>query len=114
MRIERDAPLDALEPNGLFATHQWQVADLAKLETSIAGAWCTVTARNDEGSLVGFVQAISDGIRHVYVLRMLVHPGKRRLLCAVRVSHRVQGVEGNVHPMNSWYDEVPEQKGGRW
>ncbi|WP_170862684.1 hypothetical protein [Gracilibacillus kekensis] len=45
-----------------------------KLETSINKTWGWVTARDEDGMLVGFVRAFSDSLQHAYVLHLLIHP----------------------------------------
>jgi len=78
MTIERDGFVSSRELNELFQTNNWQVADTEKLEKSINNSWGHITARNEGGALIGFVQVLSDGIMHAYILRMIVHPDYRK------------------------------------
>lgn len=78
MRVEPQGRITAGELNDLFAANDWQIDDLDFLEQSINNAWIYLTARADDGRLVGYVQVISDGIMLPYMLRMIVHPEFRR------------------------------------
>ena len=69
--------LSGAELNELFSTNSWQVDDSDVLDCSVKNSWHWITARNASGKLVGFVQAISDGMRHVYILKLIVHPDFR-------------------------------------
>ena len=79
MLIERNGVLDASELNVLFSKHNWQVSNLEQLKTAIGNSWGWITARSNSGELIGFVQVISDGIRHAYILKMIVNPDFRRM-----------------------------------
>jgi GNAT superfamily N-acetyltransferase len=92
--VERNGPVGAAELNKLFATNGWQVDGLEKLEASLAGSWCRISARAADGALVGFVQAISDGIRHAYILKMIVHPDFRRQGIGGRIMEELMAALG--------------------
>jgi len=38
-------------------------------------SWGWITARDESNKLVGFVQILSDGIKHAYILRLIVDKG---------------------------------------
>lgn len=78
VRIIRNEPVDAIELNNLFKTHNWYVDPVDRLEKSIKNSWGWIAARNSDHTLIGFVQVISDGIRHAYILKMIVHPDFRK------------------------------------
>lgn len=76
--ITRNEHLSAAELNDLFRTNQWQVEPVEKLERSLQSSWGWIIARTNEQRLIGFVQVISDGIQHAYILKMIVHPDFRK------------------------------------
>ena len=73
MKIERNERIDVLELNELLSTIWWGIKDIEKLENSLELSWGYITARDENNKLVGFVQILSDGIKHAYILRLLVH-----------------------------------------
>lgn len=73
MKIERNEKIDLVELNELLSTMGWGIKDLDKLESSLKLSWAWITARDDNGRLIGFVQILSDGIKHAYILKLLVH-----------------------------------------
>jgi ribosomal protein S18 acetylase RimI-like enzyme len=73
MHIERNAKLDVNELNDLLTTIGWGVNQVEKLEESLKLSWGWITAYDDSNNLIGFVQILSDGIKHAYILRLLVH-----------------------------------------
>jgi ribosomal protein S18 acetylase RimI-like enzyme len=78
LRIIRNENIHALELNDLFRTNNWQIEPIDKLEKSLQTTWGWITARDPENKMIGFVQVISDGIRHAYILKMIVHPDYRK------------------------------------
>jgi ribosomal protein S18 acetylase RimI-like enzyme len=72
--IVRNEEVEPFELNELYRTHNWQVESLEKLGRSVQNSWGLITARSLDNKLIGFVQVISDGIRHAYILKMIVHP----------------------------------------
>lgn len=73
MRIERNAKIDVNELNNLLKTIGWGLSSSKKLEESLGLSWGWITVRDDLNRLIGFVQILSDGIKHAYILRLLVH-----------------------------------------
>lgn len=73
MRIERNAKIDVNELNSLLKTIGWGIDSPEKLEESLKLSWGWITVRDDLNMLIGFVQILSDGIVHAYILRLLVH-----------------------------------------
>ncbi|GAA0126415.1 hypothetical protein UT300019_23180 [Clostridium sp. CTA-19] len=73
MRIERNAKIDVNELNNLLKTMGWGLSSAQKLDESLKLSWGWITVRNDSNRLIGFVQILSDGIKHAYILRLLVH-----------------------------------------
>ncbi|MBM7613810.1 GNAT family N-acetyltransferase [Alkaliphilus hydrothermalis] len=75
IKIIRNDQLDTQELNNLLSTIGWGMSSNEKLEQSLNLSWGWITAREEpSGELVGFVQILSDGIKHAYILRMLVAP----------------------------------------
>jgi len=73
MKISRNEKLNAQELNNLLSTIGWGSNPDEKLEESLKLSWGWITARNKKNELIGFVQVLSDGIKHAYILRLLVH-----------------------------------------
>lgn len=73
MKIERNEKINVVELNELLSTIGWGIKELNKLENSLKLSWGYITARDENNKLVGFVQVLSDGIKHAYILRLLVH-----------------------------------------
>ncbi|MFT9495220.1 GNAT family N-acetyltransferase [Anaerosolibacter sp.] len=78
MKIERNADINTTELNGLLQTIGWAINPVEKLDKTLALSWGWITARSEDGKLVGFVQVLSDGIKHAYILRLLVHKDYQR------------------------------------
>lgn len=78
MKIERNADINTTELNGLLQTIGWAINPAEKLDKALALSWGWITARSEDGKLVGFVQVLSDGIKHAYILRLLVHKDYQR------------------------------------
>lgn len=100
MTILRDEALTASELNELLATNHWNIPDEAKLQRAIDTSWCRLTARDEAGTLVGFVQVLSDGIRHAYILRLIVHPDCRKRGVGTRIMTELMRIirESNLLP----------------
>ncbi len=73
MKIERNADVSPSELNELLETIGWGINPIEKLEKSLNLSWGWITARDEANRVVGFVQVLSDGIKHAYILRLLVH-----------------------------------------
>lgn len=73
MDIKRNSEIDTNELNGLLKTVGWEVNSIEKLENSLKLSWGWITAYNESNELIGFVQILSDGIKHAYILRLIVH-----------------------------------------
>ncbi|WP_315114056.1 GNAT family N-acetyltransferase [Clostridium intestinale] len=73
MLIERNAKIDINELNDLLKTIGWGISSPKKLEDSLNLSWGWITVRDDLNNLIGFVQVLSDSIKHAYILRLLVH-----------------------------------------
>ena len=73
MYIKRNDKVDVNELNDLLQTIGWGINPPKKLEESLDLSWGWITARDDFNRLIGFVQILSDGIKHVYILRLIVH-----------------------------------------
>ena len=84
--------LSGAELNELFSTNGWQVGDSNVLGYSVKNSWHWITARNESGNLVGFVQAISEGIRHVYILKLIVHPDFRHQGIATSIMNNLMEI----------------------
>lgn len=73
MNTIKNENLDAKELNQLLATVGWGSNTDEKLKRALELSWGWMTVRNDHNELIGFVQVLSDGIKHAYILRLLVH-----------------------------------------
>ncbi len=73
MKIENNGEINVMELNELLSTIGWGINPIEKLENSLKLSWGWITARDESHKLVGFVQILSDGIKHAYILRLLVH-----------------------------------------
>lgn len=73
MKTIRNEKLNPQELNDLLSTIGWGSNPNEKLEESLKLSWGWITARNEKNDLIGFVQVLSDGIKHAYILRLLVH-----------------------------------------
>lgn len=73
MIIERKSKVDVNELNCLLKTVGWGLSSPEKLEEALGLSWGWITVRDDLDKLIGFVQILSDGIKHAYILRLLVH-----------------------------------------
>jgi GNAT superfamily N-acetyltransferase len=88
-RPERDELVELYDAVGWTA----YTADPRALEAAIAGSYLVLTARADDGSLVGLVRTVSDGVTIAYVQDLLVRPAHQRtgvggaLLDAVLAHH---------------------------
>jgi ribosomal protein S18 acetylase RimI-like enzyme len=89
MRIERNETLIPMEVNELLATNHWDVKQIEKLEKILTNSWGWVTARDDSGTLIGFVHIISDGVRHALIARMIVHPDFRNQGIGTQIMNEV-------------------------
>lgn len=100
MKIEMNEEIDTNELNDLLETNKWRIQDTSKLEKALALSWCWLTARNERSQLIGFVQVLSDGIRHAYILRLIVHPDYQRKGIGTELMNRLMEVfkENNLLP----------------
>ncbi len=73
MKIIRNENLDAKELNQLLATVGWGSNTEEKIRKALELSWGWLTVRSENNELIGFVHVLSDGIKHAYVLRLLVH-----------------------------------------
>lgn len=73
MSIKRNSEINPNELNELLKTVGWGVNSIEKLENTLKLSWGWITAYNESNELIGFVQILSDGIKHAYILRLVVH-----------------------------------------
>jgi ribosomal protein S18 acetylase RimI-like enzyme len=92
INIVRNGEVTSFELNELFRTHNWHIEPSERLEKSLNVSWGWITARNSNHSLVGFVQIISDGIRHAYILKMIVAPEYRNLGIGSQIMKELMGL----------------------
>ncbi|WP_305784472.1 GNAT family N-acetyltransferase [Symbioplanes lichenis] len=80
MRIAAEAGLDRAEARDLYAAVGWHsyLDDLDRLVRGLAGSHTLLTARADDGRLLGLARTVSDGETVCYVQDVLVHPGAHR------------------------------------
>lgn len=80
MKIQSEPTLDALAAVPLYDAVGWvrYTADPARLRRAFAGSTLILTARADDGALIGLARAISDGETVCYVQDILMHPAWQR------------------------------------
>jgi GNAT superfamily N-acetyltransferase len=92
MTIIGDAvpPLD--EALALYEAVGWTAytRDPARLERSLAGSHAVLTARDDDGALVGLARTVSDGESICYLQDILVAPHARRSGVGRALLHEVK------------------------
>jgi predicted GNAT family N-acyltransferase len=74
MIINRNINVDADELNALLATNGWSINPVERLQSVLDRLWGWITVRHEDGQLIGYVQILSDGVRHALIIRLLVHP----------------------------------------
>jgi ribosomal protein S18 acetylase RimI-like enzyme len=74
MKIERNGIIRPGEINSIRRAINWVVQDEEKLEKAFSLSWGWITARNEKDELIGFTRILSDGMRHAYILDVIVHP----------------------------------------
>lgn len=79
MLVFRNEPISVKELNEFLKKQNWGVEPIEKLQKALDLSWGWICARNEKNELIGFVQILSDGIKHAYILRLLVHPEYRGL-----------------------------------
>ncbi|WP_438445448.1 GNAT family N-acetyltransferase [Gorillibacterium sp. sgz5001074] len=79
MLITRNDSLHVKELNELLKQQNWGIESLDKLQRALDLSWGWICVRNDRNDLIGFVQVLSDGIKHAYIVRLLIHPEYRGL-----------------------------------
>jgi aralkylamine N-acetyltransferase len=77
MQLIRNDKLQTNELNELLKTQNWGIEPSERLQNALNLSWGWICARNEDNELIGFVQILSDGIKHAYILRLLVHPDYR-------------------------------------
>ena len=100
MQINRNEKFDINELNELLATNNWRTDPVERLEKAVNCSWGWITARDEEGRMIGFVHALSDGIRHAYITRMIVHPEYRNKGIGTRIMNELMNMlrEENLYP----------------
>ena len=80
MEIRVEPALDALEAVPLYDAIGWvrYTADLPRLRRAFAASTVILTARADDGELIGLARALSDGETVCYVQDIAVHPAWQR------------------------------------
>lgn len=81
IQIERETlfPQELIQ---LYATQGWinpQTITPQAIRTMIDCCSCCITARTDDGQLVGFTKVLSDGLFYTTVAEIIVHPKHRRI-----------------------------------
>jgi aralkylamine N-acetyltransferase len=74
MQIERNGIVAPAEINSIRQAIHWEVQPEEKIARAMYLSWGWITARDEKDQLAGFVRILSDGIRHAYVLDLIVHP----------------------------------------
>lgn len=76
MRIAVETSPSEAELVALYDSVQWSgyTKDPAKLARAVAGSHVALTARDDDGTLIGLARTVSDGESICYVQDLLVHP----------------------------------------
>ena len=78
IKILRNELIDAIELNRLLETAHWNIEPPTRLQEALRKTWGWLTVRDESDNLIGFVRVFSDGVKHAYVLNMIVHPDHRK------------------------------------
>ncbi|WP_306207973.1 GNAT family N-acetyltransferase [Actinoplanes sp. RD1] len=80
MKIAAETSLSRAETRDLYESVGWDgyVADLDTLVRGLAASHTLLTARADDGRLLGLARTVSDGETVCYVQDVLVHPDAHR------------------------------------
>lgn len=80
MKIQSEAALNPNEAVPLYDAVGWvrYTADVARLRRAFAASTLILTARDDDGRLIGLARALSDGETVCYVQDIVVHPDRQR------------------------------------
>lgn len=82
----------------LYRSVGWgeRAVDAERMQAVVRGSLWVVTAW-DEGRMVGFVRAISDGLTTAYVTDVMVHEGYRRQGVATALVQRLMAGRDAIH-----------------
>lgn len=88
---------------GLYQAHRWiHATDPARLRVAIDNSALSLVARTEDGAVVGYARAMSDGAFAVYIADILVRPDVQR-----------QGIGGMLldgimthYPMETFHHQV--------
>lgn len=80
MKITSDAAPSPDEVLALYTAVGWTAytRNPERLGRSLAGSHLVLTARDDDGTLLGLARTVSDGESVCYLQDILVHPGAQR------------------------------------
>lgn len=95
------APVTAQAVTDLRAAVGWNRSE-EDYPAAFAGYWAWVCACSASGDLIGWVALISDGVRHVALLDVIVHPewqrrGIGRALVRMAVAHSLERGISIIH-----------------
>lgn len=98
--IERNTAIEVEELNELLATNNWGLDSLQKLQRCIDLSWGWVSAKDENGKIIGFVRVLSDGLRHAYICSMIVHPKCRKLGIGTKIMKELMDMlrDSNLYP----------------
>ena len=101
LKIKVNDTMDVNELNDLLKTIGWGVSSSSKLEESLKLSWGWITARDELDRLIGFVQILSDGIKHAYILRLIVHKDFQGNGVGTKIMEKLMEVleENNLSPI---------------
>lgn len=88
---------------GLYHAHRWiHATDPARLRVAIANSALSLVACADDGTIVGYARAMSDGAFAVYIADILVHPDWQRMGIGGRL---LEGILER-YPMDTFHHQV--------
>jgi GNAT superfamily N-acetyltransferase len=96
--LRDDHGLDYAALGELYRSVGWgeRAADPARLEAMVRGSrW--IASAWDDGRLVGFARAISDGVTTAYVTDVMVHESVRRRGIASALVRRIMAGRDQIH-----------------
>jgi ribosomal protein S18 acetylase RimI-like enzyme len=97
MKIDRNGIIRPGEINAIRRTINWADQDEAKLEKTFTYSWGWITARNDTDELIGFARILSDGIRHAYIMDVIVHSSYQNKGIGTALMNEVMKILGENH-----------------
>lgn len=98
MAVEINGRIDEAEVLEIYRANKWSSAERPdKLLPALRNSHTLVTARTEEGQLIGLANAISDGHLVVYYPHILVHPDRQGQGVGRKMVEAMQSIYGDFH-----------------